>query len=142
MSHREVQSLLQLCYILVMWIFTKHGFYSAVQDETDSSVIKVRARVRDDLVRLIEACNIKSHIVETTDTDYAYRIFISRSELMRVMIEMVDDLDYLNFKSEVFKQQGIERYSAYHDVWEVMYKLQLKEHAAAEVGRYVNVSQR
>lgn len=115
-----------------MWIFTKYGFYSAVQDEKDSNVIKIRARARDDLVRLIEACELKSHIVETTDTDYAYRIFVGRSDLMRIMLDMVEGLDYTNFKNEVYARQGMPRYNTYHEVWDVMYRLQLKERAGKE----------
>lgn len=119
-----------------MWIFTKYGFYSAVQDESNSDTIKVRARLREDLVRLIEACNLKVEIVETNDTDYAYRVFVTRPQLARIMLEMVDTLDYTNFKNEVYAQQGFERYNAYHEVWDVMYKLQVKERGVGSMYWY------
>jgi hypothetical protein len=70
-----------------MWIFTKHGFYSAVcarQGDgkhgqlVDPNRIMVRARVRDHLEALkrrfpdlLGQCQIR----ESPDADYAYRIF-------------------------------------------------------------------
>ena len=74
-----------------MWLFTKHGFYSAVcarqgdgshGQPVDPDRIMVRARVRSQLEALKERfsdlladCEIK----EFAGTDYAFRIFVDKS---------------------------------------------------------------
>ena len=40
------------------------------------------------------------------------------------MASLVNQLDYSNFKSQVSKVQGPSRAHLYHDVWDVLYRLQ------------------
>lgn len=40
------------------------------------------------------------------------------------MARLIEDLDYTNFKDEVKKRQGADRAHLYHDVWDVLYRLQ------------------
>jgi 8-oxo-dGTP diphosphatase len=40
------------------------------------------------------------------------------------MMRAALDIDYSNFKNSVSKEQGAERASLYHDIWDVLYKLQ------------------
>jgi len=122
-----------------MWIFTKHGFFSAVsarkgtgkRDEpVDPDRIIVRARVRDHLEALkkrfatiLSKCDIK----EFAGSDYAYRLFVTRSAWEQVVAGLVQETDYDNFKAEVARHQGTAG-SAYehslHEVWSVMNRLQ------------------
>ena len=88
----------------------------------------VRARVREHLEALIErfagelgGCEIKA----SPGTDYAYRIFVPKSDWANVRTGLGDDLDYDNFKSAVARHQGHNQYEhALHDVWQVMYGMQ------------------
>ncbi len=120
-----------------MWIFTKYGFYSAVcarqgkgdyGQPVDPERVMVRARVRGHMESLLAkfpealaGCEIK----ESQSTDYAYRIFASKTAWSNVLAALGDDLDYDNFKSEVARRQGHNAYEhSLHDVWQVMYGLQ------------------
>lgn len=121
-----------------MWLFTKHGFFSAVcarkgkgkDGPPDPDRIMVRARVRGHLealkkrfVKLLGKCEIK----EFAGSDYAYRLFVSKSIWEQVTSGLVEEIDYDNFKSEVSRYQG-KAGAAYerslHEVWAVMNRLQ------------------
>jgi len=122
-----------------MWIFTKHGFFSAVcarqgngkrGQDVDPDRIMVRARVREHLDALkkrfpglLGGCEIQ----DSADTDYAYRLFVPKPDWVKVVAGLAEETDYDNFKSEVASHQG-RAGAAYerslHDVWSVMHKLQ------------------
>ena len=122
-----------------MWIFTRYGFFSAVcarQGEghygapVDPDRIMVRARARAHLEALLArfpdqlgSCEIR----ESSATDYAFRILVSKSAWSDVMAELARDIDYGNFKSEVARHQGSAG-AAYedtlHEVWGTMLRLQ------------------
>lgn len=122
-----------------MWIFTKHGFFSAVcarmgdgkhGQPVDPDRIMVRARVRSHLEALkkrfpdlLGECEIK----EFAETDYAYRLFVQKPAWVQVLAGLAEETDYDNFKSEVARFQGragIAYERSLHEVWSVMYQLQ------------------
>jgi hypothetical protein len=122
-----------------MWLFTKHGFFSAVcarqgdgrhGHPVDPARIMVRARVRGHLEalkqrfpELLGQCGIQ----ESTGTDYAYRLFVAKPEWSQVLAGLAEETNYDNFKDEVARHQG-KKGAAYghalHEVWAVMYRLQ------------------
>jgi hypothetical protein len=122
-----------------MWIFTKHGFFSAVcarqgdgkhGKPVDLDRIMVRARIRGHLEALkkrfpnpLGDCDIQ----ESAGTDYAYRLFVPKSAWTQVVAGLAEETDYDNFKDEVAHHQGKEG-AAYerslHEVWSVMHRLQ------------------
>jgi len=122
-----------------MWIFTKHGFFSAVcarqgsgehGNPVDPNRIMVRTRLRSHLEALkkrfpdqLGPCEIQ----EFAGTDYAVRIFVAKPVWSQVLAGLAEETDYDNFKSEVARHQG-RAGAAYerslHDVWSVMYRLQ------------------
>ena len=122
-----------------MWIFTKHGFFSAVcarqgkgehHQPIDPTRMMVRARVRSHLValknqfaELLGECEIQ----DTGVTDYAHRLFVDKAIWIQVLAGLADETDYDNFKSKVAEHQG-KAGAAYekslHDVWSVMHRLQ------------------
>ena len=122
-----------------MWIFTKHGFFSAVcarqgdgkhGKPVDTDRIMVRARIRSHLQALkkrfpdlLGECEIQ----ESAGTDYAYRLFVPKPAWTQVVAGLAEETDYDNFKSEVARHQGREG-AAYehslHEVWSVMHRLQ------------------
>lgn len=122
-----------------MWIFTRHGFFSAVcaragdgrrGQPVDPGRIMVRARLRAHLESLkarfpdlLGECQIE----ESAGTDYKYRIFLAKSIWTAVLQELGEETNYDNFKSAVARHQGrdgIDYEDSLHDVWSVMYKLQ------------------
>ncbi len=52
-----------------MWLFTTDGFYSAVTHHEAPDTVVVRARAREDVLRLIEAVG-QGSLVETPHRDY------------------------------------------------------------------------
>ncbi len=122
-----------------MWIFTKHGFFSAVcarqgngkhDQPIDPDRMMVRGRVRSHLValkarfpELLAACEIQ----DTGGTDYAHRLFMDKTIWVQVLSGLADETDYDNFKSKVAEHQG-RKGAAYeeslHEVWSVMHRLQ------------------
>jgi hypothetical protein len=122
-----------------MWIFTKHGFLSAVcarqgdgkhGQPIDPARIMVRARVRTHLEALKERfpdhlgeCEIQ----ESAGTDYAFRLFVRKSAWSQVLAGIAEETDYDNFKSEVARHQGragAVYKDSLHEVWSVMRRLQ------------------
>jgi hypothetical protein len=104
-----------------MWIFTTHGFFSAVCARKVRGHLEALQRRFPDLGQ--------SEIVESHDTDYAYRIFVDKSAWSKVLSELAEETDYDNFKAAVAHQQGngggaYER--SLHRVWAVMYELQMQ----------------
>ncbi len=122
-----------------MWIFTRYGFFSAVNARQgdgkygrliDPDRIMARARDRGHLEALkkrfpdqLGRCDIHDFV----GTDYAFRIFVDKPVWSRVVAELAEETDYDNFKSEVARYQGHdgEAYEhSLHEVWSVMYRLQ------------------
>ncbi len=122
-----------------MWIFTKHGFFSAVcarqgdggrGQPVDVDRVMVRARVQGHLEALkarfpeeLGPCEV----LATANADYSHRLFVSKAAWCRVLAGLAEETDYDNFKSKVARHQGkagaaYER--ALHDVWSVMHRLQ------------------
>jgi hypothetical protein len=112
-----------------MWLITPVGFFSIVQKPADRSAgtLTVRARVRADLAAL-KAQHLPGlgPIKTSSDTDYRYRATAPRAEVAAALSRMVEGLGYDNFKNEVAKRQGYERAGLYHDVWDVLYRLQTR----------------
>lgn len=110
-----------------MWLITPAGFYSIVEKPADRSqgTLTVRARVRSDLAALKRtACPSLGRIRASEDTDYRFRATAKRADVAQALAQMIEGLGYSNFKSEVAIQQGLERAHLYHDVWDVLHRLQ------------------
>lgn len=110
-----------------MWLITPIGFFSVVQKPSDvaTGTLTVRARVRSDLEALREHhLPGLGEVVESSTNDYRFRAAAPRQEVANAMAAMVNVLDYSNFKNEVAKVQGPCRAHLYHDIWDVLYRLQ------------------
>jgi hypothetical protein len=122
-----------------MWVFTKYGFFSAVcarkgsgtyGQPVDPDRIMIRARLRSHLDALLTRFPdvLGGNEIQTfPGSDYAFRIFVAKSDWSMVLAALAEETDYDNFKAEVARHRG-NGGKAYekslHDVWEVMYGLQ------------------
>lgn len=110
-----------------MWLITPVGFFSIVQKSSDiaADTLTVRARVRSDLEAL-RAHFLPSlgEIQESKTNDYRFRAVAPRGDVAGAMADMVNNLQYSNFKNQVAKVQSPARAHLYHDVWNVLYRLQ------------------
>lgn len=107
-----------------MWIATEHGFYSAVEHRNKKNTVIIRARVRQDLVQMINAMKWKNiTVVDSPSADYPHRIVITKKQWAEFVTEAALGIDYPNFKSRVGKHDP-ERAYVYHDVWADLMKLE------------------
>lgn len=116
-----------------MWLFTEDGFFSAVLEERGKHAgrIAIRARCRDDLVRLVEKyggdmpnATAISETPKNVVADYRYRIWLPRGEFALVCAEVALAVEYGNFKSRVAQVLGPDREKPLHEIWSVMAELQ------------------
>ena len=106
-----------------MWVFTRDGFFSAVQHFEQPDTSLVRGRVQSDVKALCEIMN--TELVENVEADYRYRTIVSRQAWSDYLQQAVRELDYPNFKNAmhgVFEDAG--RDQALMDVWSAMQRLQ------------------
>jgi hypothetical protein len=109
-----------------MWLFTTIGFFSVTQSDKPGT-LQIRARVREDLdnLRAKYLPNL-GETIQLPGRDYPYRAYASHEEVSQAMGQMVLDINFSNFKSEVIKTQGLPRELLYAKVWSVMYNAETK----------------
>jgi len=107
-----------------MWVCSKLGFFSIVKKGRPDTW-QVRARSQSDLQMLVNAAALKTDILSTPTSDYAYRIIVETEDLSRVFAVLVYSIDYPNFKAclETVPQQQ-DKLGAYNEFWGKMRKLQ------------------
>ena len=105
-----------------MWIFTQHGFISAVRTSKDAQTLKVRSRDRQSLERL--AALSESEIIATPNADYPYRVIVDELTLGAFLMNELADADYTNFKSRVSITRGHDFAHACGQVWSVMHDVE------------------
>lgn len=109
-----------------MWLATKYGFYSIVQNEQGAYYI--RARVRKDLQNLLEASGLEVGLHSWSPADYHYRIMIGPKDLLKVILTLTATLDYPDFKNCVTKQADQrDKLDAYDQMWAMMAKFECEE---------------
>lgn len=104
-----------------MWVVMNDSFVSVVQDRTDKDRVVVRARVEQDLVELFP--DHTADMIETTDSDYRFRLFLNKRYVAKKIEQRVMDIDYPNFKDSVTQSW---RKLAYTQIWQIMYNVQEK----------------
>jgi len=127
-----------------MWLFTKYGQFSIVCARTgdgrstnppDPDRLMVRARSRrhlENLQRLFPEQLGSFEIAENAGTDYGFRIFAPKANVVPVVAQLFGDLNYDNFKSAVGKEQRASQATepAYldmlHRVWSAGFGFQEK----------------
>ncbi len=103
-----------------MWLMTTVGFFSVVRKENDDD-LTVRARVQEDLEDLGRRYLPTLGPIEAGGgSDYPYRARVSATAFAAAVANLVEDIDYPNFKDAVASRQGLERARAYGEVWSVL----------------------
>lgn len=129
-----------------MWLPTTIGFFSAVLarkgdgskgQPVDPDRFMIRARTEQHLENLRERFPEQLADVEvfrSLHSDYPVRFFISREAWTRIVVGLVDDVDYADFKSAVAarKKTGPAYIDALHSVWAVFRNLQSRLRRGAQ----------
>jgi hypothetical protein len=90
-----------------MWLFTKHGFFSVVTTEKfEENMIQIRARRRVDLVDLLSnapsSVSSGMHtIIESRNSDYPFRIIVTRATWETIAVWLAEGINYHNFKGQI-----------------------------------------
>ena len=106
-----------------MWIATKVGFFSIVRKEEKD--FHVRARLRPDLVELLDLAGIESEIFESEYADYRFRIVVDSNTVRKIGAVLFKEIDYDNFKNTIHDSSTQrEKYEAYGTIWSTMWELQ------------------
>lgn len=110
-----------------MWVFTTDGFFSAVQLKGQPDKVLVRARARDDLVRLGQKIGFDETAITTMKlADYEFRAGlngeVSKDAYAGYLVDaVVNGLNYESHcKEEMTKPEGLrepKRYRWYLDCW-------------------------
>ena len=89
----------------------------------------VRTMCRQDLEapskKLFQSNDFKGEIIESKDSDYAYRMMVPRSILAPFMASQMEELDYGNFKATLPSSDRL-RHNAYYKCWKAMNEWQEK----------------
>jgi hypothetical protein len=104
---------------MLMWIFTRDGFVSAVYKY---DAIQVRARDRESLTSLAKSCG--AGIRHSPTADYPYRVSITRENFADWLHRQAMELDYSNFKDEVLNVRGLTFAKPLHAVWDEMHRVE------------------
>jgi hypothetical protein len=106
-----------------MWLATQCGFYSIVQKAEDTYF--VRARIRQDLVNLVEMLEIETEVLEWAQADYRFRIIIDLEVLLEIMVQLAGSIDYPNFNARIYqREEQSHKLGAYHTMWSALSALQ------------------
>lgn len=106
-----------------MWLFTRTGFYSVVDDPTKPHHFLVRARVQADLERLAAEAGVDAAVIETPTRDYRFRMHFHKADFVKAMVDQMMELDYTNVKDAIDLDEP-DRHAAMLRVWSAMYPLQ------------------
>lgn len=110
-----------------MWIFFPNAMLSIVAHRDKPDTLLVRARFAGDIERVFPC----AQVCRTPSADYLYRAEVPRIEATARLGEALARMTYTNVKGAIPVGDG-RRYSAMHDVWQVMFDAQ---HAAEPFAR-------
>lgn len=106
-----------------MWVFTRHGFFSAVHKNCAQDELVIRSRVKEDLAKMLTAIANKTPIVTGAGTDYLYRVVVSKKDWGNYLATESEMLDYSNFKAQLPPNDRV-RHDAYMNVWADLLELE------------------
>lgn len=99
-----------------MWLFLPFGFYSIVKKPGDT-LLTIRARAKTDLDNLRTHVPELGPIVVGTGSDYPYRCQVDPVKLAIGLGNIIQMIDYDNFKHAVAVRHDNNRARLYSRVW-------------------------
>jgi hypothetical protein len=102
-----------------MWLVTETGFISVVQKKTSDERLTVRSRDPHSLLAVCEKLGLDpvQKISLTLDTDYPYRMWLTREQVQDFVVDSVENIDYSNFKDRITDRRGRVWHDALMNVW-------------------------
>lgn len=96
-----------------MWICLNNSFVSIVQHPTNSDILLVRGRRREDVLNFVDGFFFDG-FTQTDTRDYRFRVYIERETLPEIIAAHIDKIDYTNFKNSV---EDDDLHHMYSEVW-------------------------
>lgn len=93
-----------------MWLCFNDGFVSAVQHRDKPDELVIRSRRQEILKNLFP----EKEITVGGSTDYKYRVFCHKNELMKIVSDRISNISYDNFKNSVMDD---DLHDLYADFW-------------------------
>ena len=106
-----------------MWMMTSIGFYSIIERDKQ---IQIRARCEKDLDNLCDLMKIQEDMIYTSQSDYPWRVIISREEWERIFPKFAQLITYGNFK-DMIKDTNKKREALYHQVWVLLRRIEQED---------------
>jgi hypothetical protein len=105
-----------------MWLFTDEGMISVVRHSDWDDVILMRARNANTIPNLLKRSGFNHKLNEqeyTPERDYAYRIELADSEYSHILLQLIDQMKYTNFKDHlrINKKMDNTQRHIYNDVY-------------------------
>jgi hypothetical protein len=100
-----------------MWLCFNDGFVSVVNDKLNINELVVRSRRPEILEELFPEKQIKI----LTVSDYKYRVYCSKAEMSKIIVDRIGMINYSNFKDSVDDE---ELHDLYSDMWSLHYRYQ------------------
>lgn len=117
-----------------MWVFTKDGFLSAVQNDDDRSRMRVRARRREHLEGAFPDNAVLDMKTEPGTYDYRWHCDVARGEWVDYLVGAAMDVDYTSHAKEAMAGGDKTFYRALLRVWTAMHELQTGELKPGDLG--------
>ena len=102
-----------------VWIFLNNSFLSIVENRNNKEELLVRSRIKGDIDKIFP----DSNVFDLENSDYKYRSYIKKSEVSEKIKDIIQNINYDNFKNSISKNED-KRHSSYINVWNEMRKLQ------------------
>lgn len=104
-----------------MWLYTTIGFFSVINVGSDRMMVRSRHRADLERLKLIDVDGwdaTATEIIVSPDRDYRYRIVVSSSTFEALVVKLVRDITYHNFKAAA-GILGPKRAQTLHKIWAV-----------------------
>ena len=102
-----------------MLVFLNNSFLSIVKNRNNKDELLVRSRIKRDIEKVFS----DSDVFEMENSDYKYRSYIKKTGVSCKLKNIVEDINYDNFKNSIPSDQS-ERHRSYLNVWTELRKLQ------------------
>ena len=115
-----------------MWAITQDGFVSAVAHRDEPNALMVRARDAQSLRSLADATG--AAVVATPRADYPYRVKVTKDAFAVWITQVVNAVDYPNFKTRAARTRGSRYAQALSEVWSTMHDIEDEQARPAQEG--------
>lgn len=110
-----------------MWVFLRDSYLSIVQDDPESRLLQVRARIRGDIERVFP----EADVAEDEASDYRFCAALSRDRVAHAIALQVSHVDYASLV-ETTPLEDDDRREAYTSVWARMAEEQTRLYPVRE----------